>query len=469
MSINHIGVIGLGTMGANLARNAARKGVKVSVFNRTTEKMREFLVEYGSEGTFVGTKTLEEFTKSFKDETKAIILMVKAGDAVDDMIEELLPLIAEGDILIDAGNSLYRDTERRQKSLKKKKIHYVGMGVSGGEEGALLGPSIMPGGDAEAVEAIMPVLQKMAAEDGDGGKCVAYMGPDGAGHFVKMVHNGIEYGLMQLIAETYDVLKNIGGASNEELADIYAHWNQNEFRSFLLEITAAIFQKKDSETGDFLVDKIADSAGQKGTGRWTIMEAADLGVPIPAISAATDARILSKDPGGRYQRKTDLPERLTEPYPEGKKLSEIAKNAYELSAICDYAQGFDLLETASKEFKWNLPLAEIARIWRGGCIIRADLLKNYQELLMKDAADRSSLVVLPEKFNGPAQEDWRRIVALATGQGIPVPAISSTLSYYDTIRRPRLPQNLIQAQRDFFGAHTYERIDREGTFHTEWK
>jgi 6-phosphogluconate dehydrogenase len=461
-----LGVIGLGTMGANIARNAARNGAAVSLFNRTTEKTEEFHQKYGAEGNFVVTRTLEELVQSLTA-PRTILLMVKAGAAVDDLIKELLPLLQTGDILIDGGNSHYHDTEKREKALKRRGIHFIGMGISGGEEGALNGPSMMPGGNKDAYALIEPLFSKMAAKDMEGGACFTYMGPGGAGHFVKMVHNGIEYGLMQLLAESYDIVKNVGNMSNDELSPMYTEWNQGLFQSFLLDITVEVTKKKDPETGEFLLDVIKDAAGQKGTGKWTTEAAMNVGVSIPTITAAVDARILSSDPMSRKQRSPLYPQVLPEPYPEMNPISVMAKSAYELSALCTYAQGFELLRVASKEYKWNLNLSEISRIWEGGCIIRANLLENARKEFLKEQ-DVQWPLFLTEHFNGEIQEDWRRIVAIAMGQGLPVPSTAASLSYYDTLRRIRLPQNLVQAQRDFFGAHTYERTDREGTFHTDW-
>lgn len=453
-------------MGANVARNAARNCATVSVFNRTTEKTEEFYKAHASEGNFVVTKTLEELVQSLTA-PRMILLMVKAGAAVDDLIKELLPLLSSGDILIDGGNSHFHDTEKREKALKRRGIHFIGMGISGGEEGALNGPSMMPGGNKEAYDLIEPIFSKMAAKDMEGGSCFTYMGPGGSGHFVKMVHNGIEYGLMQLLAESYDVMKTVGHVSNDELPEIYAGWNQELFQSFLLDITVEVCKRKDPETGEFLLDVIKDAAGQKGTGKWTTEAAMNLGIAIPTITAAVDARILSSNPAARKMRSPLYPQVLPEPYPEVNPISVMAKSAYELSAICAYSQGFDLLQAASKEYKWKLNLSEISRIWQGGCIIRANLLKNSQKEFLKED-DSMWPLFLSEHFNGETQEDWRRLVAIATGHGVPFPSTSASLSYYDTLRRSFLPQNLVQAQRDFFGAHTYERTDREGTFHTNW-
>ncbi|MBI3618434.1 NADP-dependent phosphogluconate dehydrogenase [Candidatus Peregrinibacteria bacterium] len=463
-----LGVIGLGTMGANLARNAARNKTTVALFNRTTEKTDEFMVAHGSEGKFIPCHSLKDFAKALK-KPRPILLMVKAGDAVDIVIQELLPLLEEGDILIDGGNSHFRDTQRREKELAERGIALIGLGVSGGEEGALHGPSMMPGGGASAYKKIEPLLKKMAADDGMEGKCVTHLGPGCAGHFVKMVHNGIEYGLMQLIAECYDLMKNVGHSSNDDLVKIFSEWNAGELQSFLVEITAQIFQKKDPETGDFLIDLIGDVAEQKGTGKWATEAAMDLGVAIPTITAAVDARILSADPLQRKQLSVENPESLPEPYPEQKSIAELCRSALLLSWLAVYGQGFQMLMAASKEYQWNLSLAEITRIWGGGCIIRSSLLAKFRDMFATPQSQREGLKTqILDLARGERQVDWRRLIAIATGSGIPVPALSASLAYADTIRRKRLPQNLIQAQRDCFGAHGYGRTDREGSFHTNW-
>ena len=469
-----LAVIGLGTMGANLARNAARNGAKVAVYNRTAEKTDEFMEKYGSEGDFVACKSLKEVVEALES-PRPILLMIKAGVAVDAVIEELAPLLESNDIIIDAGNSHCEDTDRRQKNLQTthyklqtSPIHFVGMGVSGGEEGALNGPSMMPGGSKESYKIISPLMKSMSADDGDGGKCISLMGPGGAGHFVKMVHNGIEYGIMQLIAESYDLLKSEAGKSNEELAEIFASWNEGEdLNSFLIEITSEIFKKKNelssterqSASGEvaYLIDIIKDAAGQKGTGRWTTEAALKYGVAIPTINAAVDARIISGSEAERKDHK-NVPESVEQEYEKSEKLVSRVRSSLELSIICAYAQGMYLIKKASEENNWNIDLGEVARIWRGGCIIRSAFLKELQGQNGNISAH----------FEGEKQLDWRKTVAIGTGRGIPLPAMTASLSYYDSLRRERLPQNLIQAQRDFFGAHTYERIDKEGTFHTEW-
>lgn len=473
MTVNQLGVIGLGTMGANLARNAARNGAKVAVFNRTTETMHEFMKQYGKEGNFIPCKTYEELMRS-TDSPRAILLMVKAGPAVDAVIDDLLPLLSEGDIIIDGGNSHFPDTERRAVELKEKGIRFLGMGVSGGEEGALMGPSMMPGGDITAWEDCRDLFERMAADDGLGGKCVAYVGEGGSGHFVKMVHNGIEYGIMQLIAESYDILKSVGSYSNEELADTFSAWNNGvDLQSFLIEITSAIFRKKDDMGKGDLIDVIQDAAGQKGTGKWTTVSALDLGVAIPTINAAVDARIISGSADLRNRsgdQKLPYTPDLEEPMPPREKLRHMVRSGLHLSTLCTYKQGFVLMDAASKEYDWNLDLSECARIWLGGCIIRSVLLKTFMDILGDDAAkQKSGRLKIKEAFEGEQQVYWRLLQELAASRGIPIPAMSASLSYYDAMRREKLPQNLVQAQRDFFGAHTFRRIDKDGTFHAEWE
>lgn len=460
-----LGVFGLGTMGANLARNAARNGAEVSVFNRTVEKTHDFVKNYGSEGKFIACDTPEAFLESLQS-PRAIVLMVKAGDAVDQVVAELLPMLKKGDMLIDAGNSHFRDTKHREEMLAEHGIRFIGMGVSGGEEGALNGPSMMPGGDRSAVDSLMPLLLKMAADDGDGGKCVAHLGAGGSGHFVKMVHNGIEYGIMQLIAEAYDLLKRVKGMKNPVIADVMGEWNtQPLLKSFLLEITEKVLRKQDDETGKSLVDVIKDAAGQKGTGKWTTDAAMHYGVAIPTINAAVDARIISS--GKDFRMIESARWKLeTEDVKIPADFVERVGTALELSISNTYAQGFVLLSVASTEEKWNLNIPEIARIWRGGCIIRSGMLPEYQKIF---TGDKEASQAMMDRFNASAQKAWRSVVALGTQKAIPLPAMSASLSYFDAYRTAVLPQNLIQAQRDFFGAHTFERIDKEGTFHAHWE
>lgn len=466
-----LGVIGLGTMGANLARNAASNGAKVAVYNRTTETMAEFMKEYGDEGDFVGCETYEELTAAL-DGPRVILLMVKAGPAVDAVITDLLPHLQKEDILIDGGNSHYRDTQRRFDSLKEQEIHFIGMGVSGGEEGALEGPSMMPGADKEAYSHIEELLAAMAADDGLGGKCVAFLGEGGAGHFVKMVHNGVEYAIMQLLAESYDLMKTLGKYSNEELHETFKAWNETEeLNSFLMEITADIFHKKDPDGSGDLIDKIKDAAKQKGTGKWTSQAAMDYGVAVPTITAGVDARILSGSTDIRKRTK-NLPEAIdtTEPEPKPEKFRSFVKSALELSIICAYQQGFDLIKAASDEYGWNVNLSECARIWRGGCIIRSKQLELWQAAYGDDAKPaKAAGEEIANRFRGERQNDWRMLLEYSNSRAIPTLAISASLNYYDTIRRDWLPQNLTQAQRDYFGAHTFERTDKSGTFHADWQ
>lgn len=473
---NALGVIGLGTMGANLARNAARHGASVVVYNRTAEKVDEFVRDFGSEGNIVGKKTIADLVRELPT-PRAILLMVSAGSPVDAIIDELVPLLQSGDIIIDAGNSHYKDTERRLEMLKARGIRYLGMGVSGGEKGALTGPSMMPGGDESAYRELEPLFRKMAA-DCAGGKCVAYIGPGGAGHFVKMVHNGVEYALMQIIAECYDYLKTLGKFSNAQLAETFEAWNQaEELQGFLIEITGKIFRKKeDPSTGSGqasqdLIDLIVDRAEGKGTGRWTVETAFDYGIPVPTISAALNARITSgvslrECYGGKLPSILDTSEPIAPPLKE----RSIVRSACELSMLVAYLEGFFLMESIGKEKGWNLNLSEIARIWRGGCIVRSHVLPHFQGAYGTDQRlAKAEKEWLLERLSGERQYEWRHVVDLGTSRGVPLPAMCAALAYYDSIRRMRLPQNLIQAQRDFFGAHTYKRTDKEGVFHTEWE
>lgn len=464
MNKGNVGIIGLAVMGANLARNIAGHGFKTMVFNRTAEKTKKFLHDFGNKN-LSGEVTLKKFVAALEKPRK-IILMVKAGEAIDELIAQLKPLLSRGDIIIDGGNSHYRDTERRQSDLSKGGIHLIGMGISGGEEGALHGPSLMPGGEQKAYRQLSKILESIAAKDFSGGKCVTYIGPGASGHFVKMVHNGIEYGLMQIIAESYDLLKKMERLSNKKLAGIFARWNK-ENKSFLFEITAKILSRKDPITDKNLIDLIKDSAQQKGTGKWTSEAAFEFGVSAPSIHAAVDARIISgaiknRQAGKTFQKSIN---KIRAP----KNFTEMIKDAVELSTICCYFQGFDLLQTASKKNKWNLNLGEIARIWRGGCIIRSKLLEDLQKAFSKNTKKaKIAKQKLIKNFRGKAQQNWRSVIAMGIQNGIPLSTIGASLSYYDAISAKHLPQNLIQAQRDFFGAHGYERIDRPGSFHTDW-
>jgi 6-phosphogluconate dehydrogenase len=469
MPPSNIGLIGLAVMGENLALNIERNGFPVTVYNRTWERTRELLEGRGKGKRLQGARTLEELVRSLERPRK-IVLMVKAGAPVDDVLKQLVPLLEPGDIVIDGGNSHFLDTRRRHDELAARKIAFIGSGVSGGEEGALWGPSLMPGGPREAYEAIRPVWEKIAAQVDDG-PCCAYMGPDGAGHFVKMVHNGIEYGDMQLIAESYDLLRRLLGMDPPQLAEVFEEWNRGLLSSFLVEITAKVLRKKDPETGKWLVDLILDKAGQKGTGKWMSQTALDLGVAIPTINAAVEARILSAFKEDRVRASRVLPGPAAPPSPPADRRAfvDAVRDALYASKICSYAQGLVLMKVASDEYRWDLDLGEIARIWKGGCIIRAQFLDLIQQAYRRRPA--LSNLLLDDHFKAwvaDAQPRWRHVVQTAQAAGLPVLAMSASLAYYDAIRAERLPLNLTQAQRDYFGAHTYERVDKPGTFHTEW-
>ncbi|QUY41843.1 NADP-dependent phosphogluconate dehydrogenase [Acaryochloris marina] len=468
MPQQQFGLIGLAVMGENLALNVERNGFPIAVYNRTRAKTDAFMAERAQGRQVVAAFTPEELVASLA-RPRRIMIMVKAGAPVDAVIQQLKPMLEPGDVLIDGGNSLYGDTVRRTEELEAVGLRFIGMGVSGGEEGALNGPSLMPGGTEAAYKDLSPILTKIAAQVDDG-PCVTYIGPGGAGHYVKMVHNGIEYGDMQLIAEAYDLLKNVLGLSHTELHEVFSEWNTtDELNSFLVEITAEIFTYVDPGTQQPLVELILDKAGQKGTGRWTVMSALELGVPIPTITAAVNARITSSFKDERVK----AAEILTGPTAtfSGDKQAFIGKvrDALYCSKICSYAQGMALMSAASKEFNFNLNLSEISRIWKGGCIIRASFLDKIKSAFADDPA-LANLLLAPEFRQTilDRQQAWREVMATAAQLGIPVPAFSASLDYFDSYRRDRLPQNLTQAQRDFFGAHTYQRIDKEGTFHTEW-
>lgn len=463
------GLIGLAVMGQNLVLNVESRGFQVSVYNRTTSKMTEFIGENPGRN-LVGCQSLEEFVESLATPRK-IQIMVQAGRPVDAVIESLIPLLDPDDIIIDGGNSLYTDTERRDKYVGEAGFRFIGAGVSGGEEGALKGPSIMPGGPASTWEVMKPIFESISAKVDDE-PCVVHIGEGGAGHFVKMVHNGIEYGDMQLICEAYNIFK-AAGFSNEELADIFADWNAGDLESFLIEITANIFKQIDPETGKYIVDLIVDKAGQKGTGRWTMMEAVEHAVPLSTIGASVEARILS---AMRAQR-IDASKILQGPCNNDFDLRSMTKeelvikvrDALYASKIVSYAQGLDLISKVGAEKGWELNLGEIAKIWRGGCIIRARFLNRITEAYQTDAPTNLMLAPFFTEILTSAQQNWREVVSLAALNGIPAPSFSGSLAYYDSYRSERLPANLLQAQRDFFGAHTYERLDKpEGEFfHTE--
>ncbi len=467
MATQQVGLIGLAVMGENLALNIESRGYSVAVYNRTYEKTKN-LVEGRAKGkNLVGYETLEQFVAAI-EKPRRIILMVKAGQAVDDFIGKLVPLLDRGDLIIDGGNSHFPDTIRRNKALAEKGILYIGTGISGGEEGALKGPSIMPGGQPEAYERIKPVLLDISAKV-NGEPCCPYIGPDGAGHYVKMVHNGIEYGDMQLISEAYSLLSYCLGLSAAELHDVFSQWNQGDLNSYLIQITADIFRRIDEETGKPLVDLVLDKAGQKGTGKWTSVSALDLGIPAMTIAEAVFARCISAIKEERVAAAKVLKGPPEKYRGTKEKFIQQIHDALYASKICSYAQGFQLMRAASQEYNWNLKYGEIAMIWRGGCIIRAHFLNR-----IKEAYDRNPS--LPNLLLDPyfkdiierSQLNWRRVVSTAVDRGIPVPAFSSAIAYYDSYRRARLPANLIQAQRDYFGAHTYERVDKPGIFHSEW-
>jgi len=462
------GLIGLAVMGENLVLNIERNGFPLSVFNRTSAKTDEFMAQRGQGKHIHPTHSIEEFVKSL-DRPRKIMIMVKAGAPVDATIDQLKPFLEEGDMIIDGGNSLYTDTDRRVADLESTGLRFIGMGVSGGEEGALNGPSMMPGGTKAAYAEIEPIVTKIAAQVDDG-PCVTYIGPGGAGHYVKMVHNGIEYGDMQLIAEAYDLLKNTLGLNGEQLHEVFSEWNlTDELNSFLIEITANIFTKMDEETGKPLVESIMDAAGQKGTGRWTIMTALELGVSIPTIIAAVNARIMSSIKQERVEASKQLTGPTGKYEGDPKAFITMIRDALYCSKICSYAQGMALMGTASKEFGYGLNLSEIARIWKGGCIIRAGFLNKIKDAYKEDP-NLPNLLLAPEFKQTilDRQSAWREVLSVSAKLGVPVPAFSASLDYFDSYRRDRLPQNLTQAQRDYFGAHTFERIDKPGTFHAEW-
>ena len=465
-----IGMVGLAVMGENLALNIARNGYPIAVFNRDPAKVDKFLSR--AEGKqVIGAYSIQDFVNSLETPRK-IILLVKAGQPVDDVISQLKPYLDPGDIIIDGGNSWFKDTQRRERELKAEGFNFIGSGVSGGESGALWGPSLMPGGDKQAYEHVRPIWEAIAAKVDDG-PCVTYIGPDGAGHFVKMVHNGIEYGDMQLIAEAYDILRNVLGCQASELADIFARWNEGALKSFLIEITAKIFTVTDEETNRPLVDLILDQAGQKGTGKWTSQIALELGITIPTMQAAVDARTLSGLKSERVEASRQLPGPQQSGYAGDRDaMINAVHDALYASKICSYAQGMNLIRRGSEEYNWNIDLGELSRIWKGGCIIRAQFLDKIKQAYQR-RADLPNLL-LDEDFKAwvlEAQPRWRQAVTAAQSLGIPAAAMSASLAYFDTYRTANLPLNLTQAQRDFFGSHTYQRTDRPeaGFVHTEWE
>jgi 6-phosphogluconate dehydrogenase len=463
-----IGVTGLAVMGRNLARNLARHGHVVALHNRSPERTRSLVKEHGGEGTFVPGESMKDFVASLRP-PRAIIVMVKAGAGTDAVIEELVPLLDEGDIVVDCGNAHYTDTRRREAALREQGLHFVGCGVSGGEEGALNGPSIMPGGSRESYAKLGPIFESIAAQV-DGTPCCTHVGPDGAGHFVKMVHNGIEYADMQLIAEASHLLRAGLGATPAQISEIFRTWNEGDLDSYLIQITAEVLAHTDAETGQPFVDIVLDQAEQKGTGRWTVQSALDLGIPITGIAEATFARALSGHGDQRHAARDAFGSDVAAlDIADTDAFVEDVRRALYASKVVAYAQGFDHIAAGSAEYDWNIDRGAMATIWRGGCIIRARFLDRIREAYDENPA-LPSLLVAPY-FAGAVRDgvhSWRRVVAQAAAAGIPTPAFSSSLAYYDGLRRERLPAALIQGLRDYFGAHTYHRVDLEGSFHTEW-
>jgi len=472
MTKPHIGMIGLAVMGSNLARNIESRGFSVAVYNRSSDVTKEFMNAFGSvdgrASGFVASYSMEEFVLSMAA-PRQIFIMIKAGAPVDAIIDQLSPLLDKGDIIIDGGNAYFKDTIRREQRLKSMGLNFLGIGISGGEEGALKGPSLMPGGPKEAWTIVAPLLEKIAAQAD--GACTNYVGPDGAGHFVKMVHNGIEYGDMQLIAEAYDVLRTVVGCKPEELQKIFTSWNEGPLSSYLIEITSKIFGKKDPKATGYLVDKILDKAGQKGTGTWTAQVALDLGVSIPTISAAVDARTLSSMKGERVVAAKEFQGPSAQDFVgERSTFIRAVHDALYASKIMSYAQGMALIASASVQWNWDLKLNEIAAMWKGGCIIRAKFRDEIRRAFSSQPTP-SNLLLDPfmKKEVSRCVPQLRTVVATAVARGVPVLGFGASLAYFDSFRTTDLPQNLTQAQRDFFGAHTYERKDVPGTFHTEWE
>ncbi len=463
-----IGVTGLAVMGRNLARNIARNGHRVAVHNRTTARMTSLVDEHGDEGTFVACESLADFVAAI-EKPRAVIVMVKAGAPTDAVIDELVPLLEDGDIIVDCGNAHFEDTRRRQAALEEHGLHFVGAGVSGGEEGALRGPSIMPGGSDHAYERLGPIFESIAAQV-DGSPCCTHVGPDGAGHFVKMVHNGIEYADMQLIAEAYDLLRRRLDLTPAEIGSVFREWNEGDLESFLIELTAEVLSQDDA-SGQPFVDVVLDQAEQKGTGRWTVQSALDLGVPVTGIAEATFARAISGHAAQREAVRDGFAalETAAPTVEDRAGYVDDVRRALYASKVVAYAQGFDQIRAGSDRLGWDVDLAAMARIWRGGCIIRARFLNRITEAYTEDP-DLLSLLVAPYFTEAVSDgvDAWRRIVADAAATGVPAPAFASSLAYFDALRAERLPAALIQGLRDNFGAHTYKRVDREGTFHLQW-
>ncbi len=469
MNKQAFGLIGLGVMGQNFALNVERNGFGVAVYDINTDTIKSYIDGKAAGKNVRAAYSLQEFVNVLAP-PRRIMLLVPAGKPVDAVIQQLIPLLPENDLIIDGGNSFFQDTERRAKELADKGIHFFGMGVSGGEEGALWGPSLMPGGSENAYKEVEPIMTAVAAKaEEDGEPCVTYIGPGGSGHYVKMVHNGIEYGDMQLIAEAYDLLKRALGFSAPQLHEIFAEWNEGELSSFLIEVAAKVFKKKDEDTSKPLVDVILDKAGQKGTGKWTSQNALDLGAAIPTITSAVDSRILSSLKEERVRAAQILPGPTQKYSGPSQELIDAVRAALYASKICSYAQGMHLLKAASEEYSYNMNPGEIAKIWRAGCIIRARLLNDITQAYNRNPQLPNLLV--DENFKSAIQsrqEGWRFAVKTAIELGVPVPSMSISLAYYDAYRSERLPANLIQAQRDFFGAHTFERVDKHGIFHADW-
>ncbi|WP_392560083.1 NADP-dependent phosphogluconate dehydrogenase [Orbus mooreae] len=465
MSKQEIGVIGMAVMGRNLALNIESRGYSVSIYNRSKDKTDEVIAEHPGK-KLVPYYSLQDFVNSL-EKPRRVLIMVQAGKGTDAVIDELRPLLDKGDIIIDGGNAYFEDTIRRNKALSDAGFNFIGTGVSGGEEGALKGPSIMPGGQKEAYQLVAPILEKIAAK-ANGEPCVAYIGPNGAGHYVKMAHNGIEYGDMQLIAESYSLLKHAAGLSNDELAETFTQWNQGELNSYLIEITADIFKYKE-ESGKYLVDVILDAAGNKGTGKWTSQSALDLGEPLSLITESVFARYLSAIKDQRVAASKVLAGPQVKVQADKAELIEKIRKALYLGKIISYAQGFSQLKAASETYQWDLNYAEIAKIFRAGCIIRAQFLQKITDAY-EGNADVANLLLTPyfKQTVEAYQQSLRDVVALAVQNGIPVPTLSAAIAYYDSYRSEVLPANLIQAQRDYFGAHTYKRTDKDGVFHTDW-
>ncbi|MBQ5557189.1 MAG: NADP-dependent phosphogluconate dehydrogenase [Aeriscardovia sp.] len=470
-----IGVVGLAAMGSNLARNLAHQGYRVAVFNRSASRTDDLIEKYGSEGSFVPATSIAEFVASLKKPRIAIV-MVKAGDATQSMIDQLADAMEPGDIIIDGGNTYFEDTMRREKKLRARGLHFVGCGISGGEEGALHGPSMMPGGSDESWATLGPMLEKISAKAPDGSPCVTHIGEDGSGHFVKMVHNGIEYADMQLIAESYDLLRRGLGLSVERIAGVFDEWNKTELNSYLIEITAEVLHHTDAKTGKPFIDVVTDEAGMKGTGTWAVQTALSLSVPVPSIAEAVFARGLSGRteqraaaqkqglPGPKARLDIDADDELA----VAATIEDIRQALY-ASKIVAYAQGFDEIAAGAKRYGWDIDLGAVARIWRNGCIIRAQFLNRISDAYAAGTAD-VSLLFDPyfKSALASSQNSWRRVVARAAIGAVPTPAFSSSLAYYDGLRSDRLPAALIQCQRDLFGAHTYGRVDEPGVFHTLW-